>query len=390
METIFSTVPGMPVAPAPAEEKDRKSAGLAFLLSLLLPGAGHIYCGKARNGLVTLVAFAGAVCLALTLPASNLFWGVGLRAAVVLYMFAFCDAFYVAREINNGLDPYMIGNNPRIAAMLNLLTNGFGYFYVGERKKGIIVFLVLRVFSGAFGIQTSEVRSGGLAVLELVFVFLAVDAYRIARKQLRESFPSESLDDFATPQTGGLSAAVPIALGCFFLLNYSLLVLVGLAMPDYSKIDQTRSKVEKTSSGSVYFNATYDLRMPVPAGWEFGGEPKGFIVRASTLEGACSVAIIPEPRLPFGSLPSHARDFLAELKKQNPGYQFQSERPSQLGTRPAHELLVTARFGEIEVHQRYVFAHHGLTRYTFIGTAATGLLDECGTDMQKIQSELVF
>lgn len=390
METLFSSVPGTPVAPAPAAEKDRKSPGAAFLLSLLLPGAGHLYCGKARNGLVTLAAFIGAVCLVLTLPASNMFWGVGLRAAIVLYMFAFCDAFYVAREINSGLDPYMIGTNPRIAAVLNLLTNGFGYFYVGERKKGIIVFFVLRILSSAFGAQASEVRSGGLAVVEIAFVFLAVDAYRIARKQLRESFPSESLDDFATPSSGGLSAAVPIALGCFFVLNYALLVIIGLAMPDYSKIDQSRAKVEKTASGTVYSNATYGVSMPVPAGWEFGGEPKGFIVNASKFEGGCSMAVIPEPRLPFGSLSSHAHAFLADVQKQNPAYQLQSERPSQLGAYPAYEFLVAAKYGEVEIEQRYVFAHRGLTRYTFIATAATGLLDQCSSDMRKAQSEIAF
>ena len=35
-------------------QTQHKSAGLAFLLSLFLPGAGQLYCGKRFRGLVTL------------------------------------------------------------------------------------------------------------------------------------------------------------------------------------------------------------------------------------------------------------------------------------------------------------------------------------------------
>jgi TM2 domain-containing membrane protein YozV len=40
-----------------------KSAGLAFLLSLIVPGAGQMYCGKTGRGGFTLALFVAAIGL---------------------------------------------------------------------------------------------------------------------------------------------------------------------------------------------------------------------------------------------------------------------------------------------------------------------------------------
>jgi hypothetical protein len=61
---------------------------------------------------------------------------MAMLAVLVLYVFSFLDAYYVAREINAGMDSLVDSNNPRVATTLNLLTNGFGYWYLGERTKG--------------------------------------------------------------------------------------------------------------------------------------------------------------------------------------------------------------------------------------------------------------
>ena len=56
----------------------------------------------------------------------------------------------IALEINRGKEPGPY-QNPRVAAVLNLLTHGFGYFYLGERGKGLLVFLGLRFVAAALG-----------------------------------------------------------------------------------------------------------------------------------------------------------------------------------------------------------------------------------------------
>src|SRR5436309_16048108 len=90
-----------------------KSSLLAFLLSLALPGAGQIYCGKTSRGLWTLGIFLPALALTfyLTLQlgspeASTSFWGILLRITVFLYGFAFLDAFFTAREMTAGTDVF--------------------------------------------------------------------------------------------------------------------------------------------------------------------------------------------------------------------------------------------------------------------------------------------
>lgn len=120
-----------------------KNPGLAFLISLLLPGLGQFYCGKVKRGLWTLVFFllamAGVVFLFphLEKEGFDTLWAIAFRTALVLYGFGFLDAYLTAREMSAGTHQHML-ENPRVAAVLNLLTRGFGYWYVGERKKAIV------------------------------------------------------------------------------------------------------------------------------------------------------------------------------------------------------------------------------------------------------------
>jgi TM2 domain-containing membrane protein YozV len=120
-----------------------KSAGLAFLLSLLLPGAGQFYCGKMGRGWITL----GFWLLGLigSFARSEGLKGTGILLITVLWIFSFLDAYFTAIEINRGQDAQVDVQNPRVAVTLNLLTAGFGYFYLGERSKGIVIFVATQV-----------------------------------------------------------------------------------------------------------------------------------------------------------------------------------------------------------------------------------------------------
>ena len=117
-----------------------KSAGLALLLSLILPGAGQLYCGKSFRGGVTLCfSLVGAVlCFMRQQPTLQ---GEGILLVVVLWVFSFLDAYFTATEINSAQDAQVDAPNPRVAVTLNLLTAGFGYFYLGERAKGMAFFV---------------------------------------------------------------------------------------------------------------------------------------------------------------------------------------------------------------------------------------------------------
>jgi TM2 domain-containing membrane protein YozV len=141
---------------------------VAFLLSLVFPGTGQIYCGKTSRGLWTLAIFFPALALTVycTLQLGGadgkfnaFFWGILLRITLFLYVFAFLDAFFTAREMTAGTDVF-IAESPRVAAILNLLTRGFGYFYLGQRELGLTVFFGLMFFQAPL-VKTAE---GGLII----------------------------------------------------------------------------------------------------------------------------------------------------------------------------------------------------------------------------------
>lgn len=91
----------------------------------------------AVSAVLTVVGFKGTDAL------DEEILGIGLFALLVRYIFSSLDAYYVACETNAGIDALVDANNPRVATTLNLLTNGFGYWYLGDRTKGWIAFIVL-------------------------------------------------------------------------------------------------------------------------------------------------------------------------------------------------------------------------------------------------------
>lgn len=206
-----------------------KSAGLAFLFSALIPGSGQLYCGKTGRGGLTLAFWVFGVVLCF-IGAPTAVLGVGVSFAFVLWVFSFLDAYFTAIEINKGIDEQVDVQNPRVAVTLNLLTAGFGYFYLGERGKGIALFIGMQVsrlvLPGMMGF------AGGVISLLLVVVQLAmaVDAYRIATRQMKEALGPEPAAVPGAAPDSRLPAEVPMALAGMVTLVFVLLVVVGLAM----------------------------------------------------------------------------------------------------------------------------------------------------------------
>lgn len=205
-----------------------KSAGLALLLSLILPGAGQLYCGKSFRGGVTLgFSLVGAVlCFMRHQPTLE---GTGVLLVVVLWVFSFLDAYFTATEINSAQDVQVDAQNPRVAVTLNLLTAGFGYFYLGERAKGMAFFVGTQIVR--FGVPRMTGYKGGLVsvVLLVVQVMMGVDAYFIARRQLKEALgpPPEQPVPITTSR---VPAFLPIGLACIIGAGFFMAMIVGLAL----------------------------------------------------------------------------------------------------------------------------------------------------------------
>lgn len=177
-----------PAAPPPAEvyspfavPSTRRSAGRAWLFSMLAPGAGQLYVGARKRGFWMLVFFAIAVAL-MVIAQGDVVW-LGVRLAVMIYAFAGLDAYLTAREHNRGID-VDTSDNPRVAALLNLTTSGFGYIYLGQVRAGyaIAMILVLNVIYRA----TGEVLP---LLAELIMLSLALHAYRIAVRNREAVYP---------------------------------------------------------------------------------------------------------------------------------------------------------------------------------------------------------
>lgn len=371
--------------PTPTTPSEQKRPGVAFLLSLLFPGLGHVYCRKFTHAALTAGFFTASSCFFIFSNASRggMFWGYSLRVALVLYMFGFLDAYYTAREINAGISQYIVGNNPRIAAMLNLLTNGFGYFYLGERKKGLICFFALRIFSAAG-------KGSDLLVLclEVALIAIAVDAYKVARGQLHDAFPEQPVDPFAIQ--GGLSPWVPAALGVLFVFNYVVLVILGLMLPRYEPLDQQQSVIDNQSIPRTYKNPKYGVELRAPEGWDVKKGDAPFMVEAQTRKGGCSAGVIPASNVSWRGLIGDSHVVADEILKQNKGFQMLSEKPAELNGRRAYQMVFAAKFNQVEVIQRYIITEPRLSIYALVETFATSLADQCQADFDNIERGLVL
>ena len=191
--------PAPPAAPAVPRNATR-----AWILSLLVPGAGQLYCGARTRGVATLVIFSACVAVFVLTPVR---W-IGVRLAIMLYAFAGLDAYLTAVEVNRGVDPDA-EDNPRVAGLLNLTTHGFGYVYLGW-KFGFVLFLLLVSIGRAFGMIAP-------LLVEAVSFALAADAFRSGRKEREEVYG----DAVRNP------APFPWAVAGTILGAYALLVLIG-------------------------------------------------------------------------------------------------------------------------------------------------------------------
>src|SRR5215475_1386222 len=106
MDSLSLTQPGgLPTSSL--SEPEAKSPGLAFLLSIFMPGLGQVYCRQKGRAFWTFIFFVlGVACVVFLSSAGgeegSFIVGLGLRTALVLYGFSFLDAYFTAQEMSDG------------------------------------------------------------------------------------------------------------------------------------------------------------------------------------------------------------------------------------------------------------------------------------------------
>lgn len=79
---------------------NKKSEGLALILSLLITGLGHIYAGKTDKGIALLIA--QVVCLVV-----GMFLLVPWVISLVLWIYGMYDSYVITKEYNE----YLLAHN---------------------------------------------------------------------------------------------------------------------------------------------------------------------------------------------------------------------------------------------------------------------------------------
>jgi TM2 domain-containing membrane protein YozV len=399
--SFLSLTPGDPIDTATVMFEPQpvpKSPLLAFLLSLAFPGAGQIYCGKTSRGLWTLAIFLPALALTVyfTLQLgspegreSTFFWGILLRITLFLYVFAFLDAFFTAREMTAGTDAF-IAESPRVAAILNLLTRGFGYFYLGQRTLGFAVFFGLMFFQAPL----AKTAAGGL-VIELILAAMGAHAYSIARQSEKQILATVRLP--AEPaSSNGLPLAVPIGLAAVLATGYIALVVAGLLLPDYSHVDQSRAHVVQGSEGVFYQNPAYDVSLRAPAQWTVKNDAPNYILLAMRSDRACSVTLQPIPWSPLVGLGSFKGQLADQFSKaKDLTGEVLDEQPAVLSGLNARDIRVSVTQGGQRIIEHHIIARKGMTLYDVSTDELTpdeGNVAEptCASDFSFIRKNLVL
>ena len=131
------------------------SRGLNFLLSLM-PGAGHMYQGLMRRGVLLMALFACAITLAAVFSHLNIYGlggilvGAAITAIVVLYFFSFFDSMRTCRLIRSGV---YLGNREQ-DLLLELPSVKFAAAGRGRKVLGIVLVIIGAL--GLFGYLVSE------------------------------------------------------------------------------------------------------------------------------------------------------------------------------------------------------------------------------------------
>lgn len=360
-----------------------KKAIVAFLLSLVLPGIGQVYAKRETAGWVTFAFFALSFLAAI----ASLFAGKVEAAGTLiyfvisLYIFSFLDAYFAALEYNQGISSYLIGGNPRIACILNFFTNGIGYFYLGDRGKGLVIFVGLAILRQVL-LRVTGNNSWVSYLWIILQIAMAFDAYRVARKRLLESFPQLANYSWRAATNGQLSPAVPISLAIMLVLPaIGLLILGGFAYKA-TGIHISAGDVQSTPEGIQYTNKNLELKLTLPDGWQITQSVGDTMIRAHKIEqdgdGQCEIILLRQ--FSWSSPESFQKDMERQLARK-PGFSVYGHANGTLGNLPATRMQVGVG---TQLAEQITTAKIGMTIYTLIGVNKND--DDCSGQLDRIKN----
>ena len=336
---------------------------MALLLSILFPGLGHLYIGLWQHAKWLIVC--QGIALAVATYGSGTLHGQAILVVLVVYWFAMADAYFSAREWNAGATSLLTGANPRIAAMLNLLTKGFGYFYLGDRTKGILCFFAVSAVQVVLLLRTNVWTSILAITLQIA---IAADAYRVARERLLASYPELDHTDHGQPgaieraNPGGLLPAAASAI--FLILGISTVVGFGALRALSGHSVNAKGILEQGPFGLLYRNPTEHIELTAPASWEYS-RPKDTLVQLTGEEG-CSIIVIEQ--FAIYAVASTIDANKAQVREAHSDAEITSSHTILNGhSAQSFEASFTNR-ARLLIHQRYIVRRRGLKVLFFIET----------------------
>ena len=241
---------------------------------------------------------------------------------------------------------------------MNLLTRGFGYFYLGERTLGFVVFFGLMFFQAPL-----KASPGGGVVIEIILAVMGAHAYSIARQSEKQILASVRLPAEPAP-SNGFPPAIPIGLAAVLAAGYLALVAVGLHLPDYSRVDQSRAHVVQDSAGVFYQNPEYEVTLRAPSQWTVKNDVPNYILLAVRSDHACSVTLQPiawSPLVGLGSFKGQLADEHSKAKDLT-GV-ILDDQPAVLSGLKGRDIRVSVRAGEQRIIEHHIIARKGMTLY---------------------------
>ncbi len=359
-----------------------KSATLAFLISLILPGIGQVYAKRQTAGWVTLAFFTlfFLASIGALIQGKTAAMGASVFCAAALYIFGFLDAYFAALEYNQGISSYLIGGNPRIACILNFLTNGIGYFYLGDRGKGLVMFVGFAILRQAFLRVTGNNHwfNDLWIILQAV---LAYDAYRVARKRLLESFPQLANHSWRAATDGQLTPAVPISLAIVLALPVIGLVGLGGLAQSATGIRITASDVQSTPQGIAYTNKDLGVKLLLPDGWQISQPAEDTMINAHKVDqdGECKILLL--RNFSWRSPEGFQKAMERQIAKQ-PGFSVYGHTNGTLGSLPA--VLMRVGVGT-QVTEQIATTKIGMAVYTLIEINHNND-DSCASELDRIRN----
>jgi hypothetical protein len=358
-----------------------KSAARAFLLSLVLPGIGQVYAKRQTPGWVTCAFFTliSLTALGALIRGQASVAGISIFCAISLYIFGFLDAYFAALEYNQGISTYLIGGNPRIAAILNFLTSGIGYFYLGDRGKGILIFVGLGILRQGFLGATGN--NHWVNDLWLVLqAAMAYDAYRVARKRLLESFPRLANHSWRSAASGQLTPAIPIVLAIVLVLPVIGLMGFGVFAQNATSIRTTAADVQSTPQGTAYRNKDLGLKLLLPDDWQISQTAGETMINAHRTgqDDECKVILM---RTFSWNSPEDFQKAMEREVAKKPGFSVYGHTNGTLGSLPA--ALMRVGVGT-RLTEQVATAKIGMAVYTLIEVNDNND-DACASQLDKIR-----